>query len=310
VILIIRISDFKSFLAYTFIKQKGVSLLELMLTITLSAVFTSLFFKEFLFNAAIAGFAQKKEVEQYGLAMLQGYIHKLEDAIITSPLTILPRIHMRGTLRYQDRTANRIAARSAIAENSEAITGVGFDISKALTVEEIVPLGRLTQIEACQRYPGNESFIKEDFERIAGFGAEVSMELFVYSIQFIKKPHTSLPCVKIHVTPAKSMSFDTPRNTELLSILMLIPIKEHFTLYVDRNRVLRYLSHRGHINKENQPITKGIQSLTFKHYLPLKTFPFHYFSVTGSLSQKRQKTSVLLQRAAFQNRENFLLNSP
>ena len=189
-------------------------------------------------------------------------MHKIEDNMNSSRFNIPPIIHKANTIRFTDGSANPVSNNkhgNKPLGNSDSITSIGFDIEHTLDVISIKRESRLFRINACLKYLSSRKLNKENLSRLGGFGIEEMMELKPFSISIYNNN-----CVNFLLFPTKSMSLKNAKIEDIFHILKIIPIFSHFTLYVSEEEELRYISHQGNINIENQPIFSGIKRVKFR----------------------------------------------
>ena len=92
-------------------------------------------------------------------------------------------------------------------------------------------------------------------------------------------------------------------------VRQLIPVRRHYTLYTDLSRQLRWLSHRGEANVENQPLLSGIAALRLR-LVPLLNGKILQLSGEIEAVGGQPRRFSLMHRLGRFDHLNLLLNRP
>jgi len=224
-------------------------LLSISLTITISGAILSLLHASVVLNLS----AIKASDRAYAEARLKLYLHQAMHNLDSHRLPLEINIHKLGNLKLTDGSAIIPSANPdhAPSADSDAFTSLELDVGGTLILEKIWPDGRL---DVC-----SENSLKTiPSSRLIPSWIAVGVD-GVSEIQITSQTPLvgSVRCFQISITRTKSVSvpeFPSP----LARWIFLLPIKSHFTIYMDITGQLRYLSHQGEVIIENQPIAKGI----------------------------------------------------
>jgi len=185
---------------------------------------------------------------------------KIADDYDTFAIASSQRIHSNGIITFPDGSLNKISTGGtsrAPQRKSSALTAISLQTKNIMTVTKVVPEGSILKIEACLKKdvllmhgappsPNNT-------RTFLGIGIESSAEFTWANKQELV--HYKNLCGTFTVRQTKSMSFS---NETAVTPLLLVPIDEHYTIYLDESGVLRFLSHVGVTNIENQPLLDGV----------------------------------------------------
>ncbi len=173
-------------------------------------------------------------------------------------LPVLPRIHNRGIFSFTDSSPYPLPKNFPASLSSDGITGVRLDLPNRFEVSEssLTPAG--VYFRGCRI----ASTSKYSIENVHSFAAtSLSGTYEVLPIQSVLIKDGS--CIETTLRFAKSMSFEPP-PLSLPSPQLLIPVLDHYTLYVDTSMTIRYLSHAGDTTMENQPLFSIAGDLTLQ----------------------------------------------
>ena len=175
-------------------------------------------------------------------------------------LPIPPRIHHRGQIAFTDRTVNgvtRTAGPNRPSMLSDAITTIELAPVRRLTVLQAPPASAAPPFRyyACGTGPDP---LPPTVRSYIGLSADGMFELVG------PRQAGASGCAQFTLTATRSMSIETPPGSSAALVRTIIPVLAHYTLYRNQRGELRYLSHRGEINDENQPIAGEIGELAFR----------------------------------------------
>lgn len=178
------------------------------------------------------------------------------------PFLLRPRVHKKGLITYNDGSPNHImngALNRRPHPNSDAITSYKAEISGTIRVTQSKILSNSVNFEGCQRH--NTLFDITRYQTYLGISADGLYELTPTSHKHLSQPYSPGPCHLIQFSLEKSMMASKLSINSIYTIKYIVPLRELYTIYIDRENNLRYLSHRGHSNIENQPIVENAPPL-------------------------------------------------
>jgi hypothetical protein len=187
-------------------------------------------------------------------AKMSALLEKIMEETDSHRFIIAPKIHHAGIIRFSDGKDNPVMNSIALKPaNSDAISSISLSLQTAYYTLDPVPLSAAA-FTACPSFgvtlnndPAQKSFL--------GVSAHGIVELFG-SVKLSRGG-----CAEFSLKPAQSMLVPVP-DPALTSISLIIPIVREYTLYIDEKDQLRFLSHEGSENIENQPLFHGIRQLS------------------------------------------------
>ncbi len=194
----------------------------------------------------------EQELEKKALiAKLDSFLRKVMIDFDGHRFALYPRIHPPGEILFSDGSANPImqSAANAPAKYSQALTGLELSSLDALTINMANASGTNLLAKACRKYPGTHAGLST-FKTFLAMSVDGSYELSG-SAQSLGP---SSKCYELHLSYGKSISMTQQDPANLSLIRALIPIKSHYTVYLSKNKQLRFLSHANEQNLENQPL--------------------------------------------------------
>ncbi len=287
-------------------KESGTTLLEMLVCLLLGAAL--LLCALVLLRTANSAYlslliAQRRTLalsvthEQFKRAMLN---------LDSLPFHFAPRLHLPGRLRYADGSDNPVqrgAKQHRPHPESAALTTLRLETQAALSVIAHQWSGPTISIDACPRFD-TANLELATYHSYLAQSLEQTFELVPLTLP---THHPSRPhCYRFRLQAQKSMLTINTTTSEIP--LVLIPIQEIYTLYVDNERTLRYLSHAGGQNIENQPILEQAPILGIEWSTPQVNQPdtlnvkLHF--LTGHEENFRVQTLLAHRQGPF----NFLLN--
>ncbi len=182
-------------------------------------------------------------------------------------LLILPRVHKNSQITFNDGTLNPVSLRTDSLKpdpSSDAITYSSIENIKQLTIKKIDTSVYPNIVFTCPKFnlskiPNNtyESYV--EFIGLTTAGSfNLSGVVSKWDTDACKKGY------KISLSSySKSMISELCTEQAFPFLISLLPIKKTYTVYLDVTGRLRYLSHLGEINNENQPLLEGIKKINF-----------------------------------------------
>lgn len=200
--------------------------------------------------------AKKLSTELY----IEETLSSVMDDIDSSSLLLPPRIHSKGSLTFSDGGIIPISARLRPHNDSNALSNIELDMKGSLWILDIQKDSINFRAKSCLRFSQSYSF-----QNIRAFIA-----IGVDGINLVKGKAFKWKngCKEIVFSKTKSVVVN---NSELnsLTFRVLIPIVREYSLYVDKELNLRYLSTAGEEILENQPLLEKIYPVTFSLESPL-----------------------------------------
>ena len=236
--------------------ERGYSLLELLIGMGLlvglsAALFTTL--------RGVQGAERRTRAareELYRAARVFGILSSTIRPANSHPLHLPVRVDSPGQLLLQDGSESPAAHLSA--ENSNIVSAIDISLTNALCVTEDKLLGAERQVTGCPLIPAlvDQTFLNGDVS-FAGLSFD---GLFFFRGRRLGAAGNGL-CRQFILTGATSLHLPQPPS-ELPSLALLLPVERDFSLLVDRHSVLRWISYRGALITENQPVLEGLSSIT------------------------------------------------
>lgn len=190
---------------------------------------------------------------QLGGLRLRGIYSDLLEDLDSHRLPVLPRVHKQGQILFTSGAANPVmqaAHGRRPAAHSDAITGFRLDPLRSQRVIEVSRQGEYFRYVGCRRF--NTGFPANSYRSYAGLSVDGIVELTGQSL-----PHPGRSdCRDFLLLAQDSMSFESRAADYPGNIRLLVPISAHYTWYLDEKQRLRFLSHAGAANIENQPAGK------------------------------------------------------
>ncbi len=216
-------------------------------------------------------------------------------------LRIFPRVHKHGVIRFTDGSANPVMKSNSHTfpdSNSDAITSLELNLHSKLLVTACQMNSNVAEFSAC--IDPNTNFTNSSTETYLGVGLQGFQELTGLA-------SGSGTCRTLSLSASKSMSVIAPTGAAPCDSLLIVPILRHYTLYVDSEENLRFLSHRGDNNVENQPLLLKIGQLNFEAQLHFANSIYGLKVMLTAPHQRQFKWSAVHHLARI-DRFNLLLN--
>jgi len=238
--------------------EKGTTILELLSGLLLIAVITAILavnLRQSLLNSLKTEAVSKSQyIESKTLEIMERVVADLD----SHRFIIWPRIHKNGTITFQDGTLNPISTKTGSNSpslNSDAITSMRPEIPFLQRVFSVEQQGEVFLIDACLQFRNN--LAGHDFKSYIG----INLESYVQLLKQDSSQTSKDQCRLFKFKKARSMSLPSMKDHQVKKVRWLVPLSRQYTLYVNKKAQLRYLSHRGESNIENQPLLEGLESL-------------------------------------------------
>lgn len=232
--------------------NNGGILLEVLISLGISGLLINLWQNQFRTTLKVSKENHSIHSETYKVLKLKQYLFQITEDLNTHPLHFLPVIHTNGRIRFSDSSINPVnrLKNNPPAKRSEALTAYLPDIKQIYIVKSFQ---NSSEIRACKL---DASTVKYKYRSFIGVSADSLTEFRG------KRSHYYDNCFNFKLYKQKSMLFK--QSASPTSIHMLIPLKRIYTFYLSRKGDIRYLSHSGSENIENQPLISNVKSLQFK----------------------------------------------
>jgi hypothetical protein len=232
--------------------QRGMTALELLVSLLLGAPL--MLCAAVLLTTVSTQSAKLKSIERRvtATATIHTLLTRAMNDIETLPFGVTPRIHVGGAIRFTDQTENAVMHGPLVhhpSPKSDALTSVRADVRNSFSVKSYTWSGSSLALQACPRFGFNPATF-DDYHSYLILSVDAQLEGVAEGISNAASlaPH----CKTFRLAVQKSMFF--PDSAQGQIPLVVIPLDTVWTLYVDRQHTLRYLSHAGTRNLENQPI--------------------------------------------------------
>ena len=240
-------------------KSAGLGLLEFVVSMLIAAPLLTLFLLT-LANSSRAVFQiTAQEAGIYNYAKVRALLQNLTDDYSAHTLLIEPRIHDQGVITFSDGAANSIhqaALKMQPAQSSDAVSALALDLRGSLRIFRAEKSGNTFRYFACLSL--KDSGTIESPASFLALTVDGLLELHG-ELQSIRGRSG---CFALTLRTGPSMTIPINKSLRPEFSRLLVPISKNYTLYVSRQGELRFLSHRGGENIENQPLLTGIEQLT------------------------------------------------
>ena len=290
-------------------KQNGFSQLELLCCLVISLPLLGVISS--VLHSSTKELAVVKEKRFHSLSVLRSQIiiNKIINDLDQHTLRILPVIHKNGLLKYVNGRRVRLGNSSSVVrplQNSDAITYASIDLNAMQEVITWQNTNNSLKIFSCSRFNG--ALVRDKHRSVLGLGVSGFTELVVnWKKSGTSNANPNRTCFELTLIPQDSMISSNGHNSKE-KLYYLVPVNELYTYYVDRQRQLRFLSHSGSRNIENQPIARKFNRLNFQ----FRAYNADIYCLQASLL-KANETSTSISKCNHLGRaENldFLLNRP
>lgn len=234
--------------------ESGIALLEILVAFSLGILFISLFsqvyFSTLKFKLSGEATVEARSIE----SVLDGYLTRIIRDYDSHPLLLTPIIHDRGRLRFVNGADNPVMfgpERLQPDSQSTAITILAPNFDSAMVVQPT------SEPESSSLQGCNHSGTPLDTELVRSIIALSIDGIWEARVAAISQLGPE-GCYNFNLISEQGMSLPGPPARAFPFIRRIIPIREHYTVYLGRDGELRYLGHAGAINIENQPIVSGL----------------------------------------------------
>lgn len=232
----------------------GFTLIEVLVTVCLCGILCVVVGKLMQSSLSLQNLAKRRYANELTSLQLSHKVQRVLDDLDTHPFYLLPRIHNSGRITFTNGEANVIVGKTLLpASDSDAITAFSLAMEK---VYDVIRQDGMT-FYVCPRF--KRSALSEHTFGYLGFGVDGVWELQGTGVRHIGREG----CLDLSLGIEKSMIVPESEVAEAV-IRVIIPIETYYTLYVSSNEQLRYISHRGATNTENQPLFKNVKRLLLK----------------------------------------------
>jgi len=240
--------------------------------------------------------------ENYVYIRIRNLLEQVIDDLDSHRFELGPRVHRNGLITFTDNTPNPVSSLSgdnAPHPESDAVTGLGLDAAQSYRIKDAEKKGNNFEYFACRE--SNTGQHSSDKRSYIGISSDGYVELTGTSTS------QAGSCRIFNLSPTPSMSVPQ-QNVDPLWVRKLVPINRHYTIYLSRDLHLRYLSHNGAANIENQPMISeaGKLKLSLEFFFDnrITGITAEVFSLTG-----REKKFAAVNNLARLKHYNFLFNN-
>lgn len=237
---------------------------------------------------------QKDAKEQKALLNIHSILEQIALDLDSHRLKIRPIIHKIGNISFPDGSPNSVISSSVPIRPSDkgnAISSISLKSNSILRVSEVSASINTHIYRACSI--ANDIAISDDPLSFIG----LSINGLVYLKGQIQSISNSPPCFELHLGQSKNMFLKEQNHLIPLTVRLLIPVAEEYTIYLSNDNELRYLQHSGAENIENHPIITGISEILFSDSLSSQSlcsmqaivkFPRGAYTISASASLSRK----------------------
>jgi len=226
--------------------EKGVALIEILIGLFICLCLCTSLNRVAHNTVKLKKLVKRRYQNSLTLLQLEHRFKRILEDFDSHPLLILPRIHQNNELSFINNDTLEV---KNLTGNSDAITALGLEINE---MYEVVKQDGLF-LFACPRY---KRLSDNNFGFIA-LGVDGFWEMQGKYTHHVGR----LECLDIRLYEENSMLINNTNDTSEMVISILIPIRDYYSLVVDKNQQLRYLSHRGNKITENQPLFNNVSAL-------------------------------------------------
>ncbi len=170
---------------------------------------------------------------------------------------IQPRIHPNGAVTFTDASSNPVMTSAhPPSPESTAITGLELVLADAIKVIPLTFGPGVVSFRGCKKSGG--AFTPNLYQGYLGFSMQAAYELDGPVMA------ESANCYRLNLATSKSMSIMPSDPAKLANLRLIVPILAHYTIYQASTGELRYLSHKGSQNIENQPLSEPLLAKRIK----------------------------------------------
>ena len=239
---------------YKLNSMSGTTLVELLVSLCLASLICVVAGKMLVGTTQMSSVIKTKYQDDITEVQIIEKLQKVLDDLDSHPFNIFPRVHKSGRLTFRDGFVNHINSyKLEPSPDSDAITAMSLALENIYEVQ--YQTGNV--YFACPRFKG-VSFTENNFGYI-GLGSDGIFEMQGKGSGRLGRGG----CGDFVLNSTNGMLLESPDVSSDI-VRLLIPIKSYYTLYVDKNEQLRYVSHRGKSIVENQPLFSNVRSLKIK----------------------------------------------
>lgn len=218
-------------------------------------------------------------------------------------LSIYARIHKWGQITFTDQSLNPVMFGTLKpSPDSDAISSMYLESQNRLRIIEQSFTGQYLQLKACLL--AQPSFLYAEIRSFLALSAEGFAELKTESVSNSFKPG----CYDLVLQTTKSILIPPCQECAQDNWSMLLPIRRIYSIYLDQDLELRYLSHVGESNIENQPL---LLSTRLEKILitPQNLYGLSFFNFKLSYKNRSERELWLNNILAREGHYNLLANS-
>lgn len=204
-------------------------------------------------------------------------LRKIIKDIDAHNFNILPKIHLNN-ISYSSGVLSNISKRTDELKNDTKSNAISYF---KLNMENLLKT---------THFQNNTFYICPYFKKsvslndIRTFLALTSDDYFEVSLNVTKDNK----CYIAKIIDSKSILFnEAPKNIKFISF---IPIESTYTIYLAKNKTLRFVTHKNNQEVENQPILQNVESINF-----LESVKDNFYTLSCKVkAYKKDKKEILL----------------
>ncbi len=231
-------------------KENGTTLLEVIVSIALASILLVAAGK--LVLSSLNGYRLTKRRYGNDLTYLQlrHRFQQIMDDLDGHHFYLVPRVQLATELEFADGEALSFSKNLLPIEDSYAVTAIALDLKQTLDVA----FQDGSVFTACERY-GHVVASEHNFGYL-GLSVDGMFEMQGSGRNRLGRSD----CLDLNLRSEDGMLLESEKiRSQPLQVL--IPIRAYYTLYVDKNEQLRYISHKGKEITENQPLFTNVKKL-------------------------------------------------
>lgn len=235
-------------------RQRGVTLLEIVVTVALSALLLTALSSSLATTTRAHHISDQVLLARRVESLLEAELTKFTRDYDSHPLLLPPIVHAPGSIQFVDGAFNPVmqgdSAHTRPHPRSEAISFLVLAWRDALTPTS----AQSGRTQFCSRY--SESLSLSQGQTLLALGIDGMWQVAIHTLD----PAGSVGCYYLGLSSTDGIFLAGLPREARHTVRLIIPIVEEYTLYLSSDGELRYLGHRGKENIENQPIVSGLDS--------------------------------------------------
>lgn len=273
-------------------KEKGISTIEILISILISSL--ALVSSSKILDYVLSGdkIINDEIKREKNILKANQILLKIIKDMESHPLKLTPRIQRNGSFKFTDNSSHSYEVR--VNKKSDLITYGEFIFNDLLRIKE--KKHGLKDIIACEVFKDGR-FTKSKYKSLVGITNNYFYELKIININKMRRKPD---CYLLSLVSSKSIFFKSDMLASSIHINYLLPIKALYTIFLDNDLTLRYLSSIHNEIRENQPIRNDFFKLKFeisKYKLSIRNIKLSL----GFKFIKESSINTLLNLSEFKN---------